>query len=159
MSATRAVWLAAILLPGHAQSLACEVIPVEARYRASKHVFVAQVVGATLVECVAGTCAAPGPRAHAPESVVVSAGRTKLEWRGIVARVQVTESFKKDDPPTELRVTNWGYARQVAVGAHYLVYADGSTVSLDCGGMTRLSGDDPGERKLLRELRTLQRAR
>jgi hypothetical protein len=147
--------LVLVLAFSNAPALTCLVPPIEDRYAQSKYVLLVKIIDARVEECVAGVCSPPrAPR----EEIEITSERRTVEWAGAVANVHVVESFKGVDPPTQLRISNWGNAPYVTVGAEYLVYTNDANVSQDCGGMTMISGLDHENQTMLRELRGIKRS-
>ena len=149
--------LALVLASGSACAMTCLIPPIEDQFRQSKFVLLVRVIDARIEECVEGACSPPKARRDEVE-IEVTSKRRVLDWRGAVANVQVVESFKGVDPPTELRISNWAYSPFVTVGAEYLLYTDDAHVSEDCGGMIMISGSDREHQAILHKLRNIKRA-
>lgn len=149
------VALVIVLFSSKADALTCLIPPIEDRYRESSHVALVEVVGARIEQSKNHSTEVPRTASDSLD-VEIAAERLEPRWRRVVATVKVLESYKGEDTPTELVLTSWGERPEIAVGATYLVYLDGPTVSLDCQGMPMISTTDPEHLRVLEELRALK---
>jgi hypothetical protein len=118
---------------------------------------------ALLVEIVAATIEqsdgfqVPIPGSPLLEDITVTDTRRRPGYRRVRASVRVLEAYKGVEPPTEFVFGNFAHNPEVAVGALYLVFANGPEVSMDCGGVVHASSTDPDTVQLLQTLRSLRK--
>jgi hypothetical protein len=100
---------------------------------------------------------APIPGSPSLEDITATDTRRAPRYRRVRASVRVLEAYKGVDPPTEFAFGNFAHNPEVAVGAMYLIFANGPEVSMDCGGVVHVSSTDPNAVQLLQELRSLRK--
>jgi len=132
----------------------CSSLSLLEQLRLHSYVFLVEIVAARIEQ-------SDGFRVHVPgssslEDITVSDVRRAPQYRRVRASVRVLEAYKGVDPPTEFAFGDLGHRPEVAVGAMYLVFANGPDVSMDCGGVQRISSTDPEGPQLLQELRSLR---
>ena len=136
-----------------ATALTCDNPTVSERLRANSYALLVEIVAARIEQSEGFPDSIPG---KTTEDITVSATRREPLYRRVRASVRVLESYKGADPPTELVFTELGAHPEVAVGAMYLVFADGPDVPMDCGGALRISLADPESIQMLQALRSLR---
>ena len=139
-----------LLFADHAAAMSCLPLSLEERFQSSTHVALAEVTDARIEESRDFSRALPGTSVE----VEVESSRREPQWRKIVAKVRILESYKGENAPTTLTLTTWGAFPEIAVGGAFLLFLDGPEVSLDCDGMPKISAA-PEDDQLIDELRAL----
>ena len=140
-----------LLLSCNALALTCPSQSASNRLRTHAFVVLVEVTAAQLDQSEGFLPDVPG--LEDSSDITVSDRRVSPKFRRVRTTVRVVESFKGQNVPTELTIGEFAHRPEVTVGAFYLISGSGPAVSIDCGGVIRISSSSPESMQLLRDLR------